>query len=230
MRQTLLLSHSRQSLSIVAPRSIGHHHSRIVGRYNLPDLLVTVTRAHLVHRGVIGLERHQERRLSAHSPARVVGVHHRALTHRLPKPTVPISHSAPGTAQCVLGDRALAQLHTGQRPQHRRYPTNRYAHSVVQHVRRSHHSSTHTVCACTRTGPVQHRDAVLVHVCHSHDTGTSAPGSSSPRVWASRECRSRTQHPLPPARALLHIRDSCRRPPTHPLAAPTAHLTEGGLR
>ena len=149
MRQTLLLSNSRQCLCIVAPRSIGHHHSRIVGRYNLPDLLVTMTRSHLVHCGVIGLERHQERRLSAHSPARVVSMHHRALTHRLPKPTVPISHSAPRTSQCVLGDCALTPLHSGQRSEYRRYPPNRYAHSVVQHVRRSHHSSTHTVCACT---------------------------------------------------------------------------------
>ena len=107
-----------------------------------------MTRSHLVHRRFVGLERHQERRLSSHSPARVVGVHHRALTHRLPKPTVPISHSALGSAQCVLGDRALAQLHTGQRPQHRRHPTNRYAHSVVQHVRRSHHPSANLMSAC----------------------------------------------------------------------------------
>ena len=150
MRQTFLLSHTRQSLSIVAPRSIGHHHSRIVAWYNLPDLLVAVTTAHLVHRGIFGLEGHQERRLSVHSPARVVGVHHRALTHRLPKPLVRISHSALGSAQCVLGDCALAQLHSGQRPQHDGNPPHRYAHSVVQHVRRSHHPSTHTV----RTRPV----------------------------------------------------------------------------
>ena len=150
MCQTLLLFHTRQSLSVVAPRSISHHHSRIVGRHNLSDLFVTMTTAHLVHRGIFGLERHQERRLSAHSPARVVGVHHRTLPHRLPKPLVPISHSAPRTAQCVLGDSALAQLNSGQRSEYRRHPPNRYAHSVVQHVRRCHHSSTHTV----RTSPV----------------------------------------------------------------------------
>ena len=109
-----------------------------------------MTTAHLVHRGIFGLERHQKSALTVHSPARVVGVHHRSLTHRLPKPLVRISHRALDSTQCVLGDRTLAQLHSGQRPQRRRHPAHRYAHSVVQHMRRSHHSSTHTV----RTRPV----------------------------------------------------------------------------
>ena len=77
-------------------------------------------------------------------------MHHRALTHRLPKPPVRISHSALGSAQCVLGDCALAQLHTGQRSEHDGNPPHRYAHSVVQHVRRSHHPSANPV----RTRPV----------------------------------------------------------------------------
>ena len=59
------------------------------------------------------------------------------------KPVMPMD-----SAQCVLGDCALAQLHTGQRSEYRRYPPNRYAHSVVQHVRRSHHSSANPMGAC----------------------------------------------------------------------------------
>ena len=216
--QTLLLSHSRQSPRIVASSSVGHHHSRIVARNNLPDLLVAVTTAHLVHRGFIGLERHQKGTLSTNSPACVVCVDHRALTHRLPKPLVRISHSAPRSSQSVLRDRALAQLHTGQRSEHDGNPPHRYAHSVVQHVRRSHHSSTHTV----RTRPVLVRTNLGMAPSYPSAApriGIPAPGTLSPAVWASRGCRSRMQHPLPPARALLHIRDSCRRPPTHPLAA-----------
>ena len=147
--QTLLLSHSRQSPRIVASSSVGHHHSRIVARNNLPDLLVTVTTAHLVHSGIIGLERHQKGTLSANSPACVVSVDHRALTHRLPKPLVRISHSAPRSSQSVLRDRALAQLNSGQRSEHDGNPPHRYAHSIVEHVSRSHHSSSHPMGART---------------------------------------------------------------------------------
>ena len=63
--------------------------SRIVSRYNLPDLLVTVTRSHLytvAHRS--RTPSGTQTLLPLASPC--VGVHHRALTQRLPKPTVPI--------------------------------------------------------------------------------------------------------------------------------------------
>ena len=78
-------------------------------------------------------------------------VDHCTLTHRLPKPLVRFSHSALGSAQRVLGDRTLAQLHSGQRSEHDGNPPHRYAHSIVQHMRRSHHSSTHTVRTRPRT-------------------------------------------------------------------------------
>ncbi len=52
MRHALLLSHTRQRLSVVAARPVSHHHPLIVTRHDLPDLLVAVTRAHLVHRGL----------------------------------------------------------------------------------------------------------------------------------------------------------------------------------
>ena len=147
--QTLLLSHTRQSPRIVAPSSVGHHHSRIVRRHNLPDLLVAVTSAHLVHRSIIGLECHQKGALTTHSPARVVGVDHRTLTHRTPQPPVCVSHRSLRASQSVLGDRALAQLHSGQRSEHGGYPPHRYAHSIVEHVSRSHHSSSHPMGART---------------------------------------------------------------------------------
>ena len=148
--QTFLLFHTGQSLSIVAPAPIRHHHSSILRRYHLSHLFVAVTSTHLVHRGFIGLERHQEGALTAHSPSRVVGVNDPTRTHRIPQPLVRIPHRTSGASQCVLGDRTLAQLQTGQRSEHRRHPPHRNTHSIVEHVRRSHHSSTHSV----RTRPV----------------------------------------------------------------------------
>ena len=59
-----------------------------------------------------------------------------------PKPYCPLAES-------VLRDRALAQLNSGQRSEHDGNPPHRYAHSIVEHVSRSHHSFSHPMGART---------------------------------------------------------------------------------
>ena len=64
-----------------------------------------------------------------------------------------------------------------------------------------------------RTGPAQHRDAALGPAYRRTGTDISAPGTPSPGVWESEECRLRRQPALPHARVCLHIRGRCPQPP-----------------
>ena len=112
--------------------------------------MVTVTSTYLVHRGSVRLECHQECALAAHTPPRVVGVDERTGAHRTPQPAVGLSNRTVRTSECVPGDRPLAQLHPGQRPEHGGNLPDRNAHTVVEHVGRRHHPSPNPV----RTGSV----------------------------------------------------------------------------
>ncbi len=201
--QTLLLSHSRRSTRIVASARSVTSHSRIVGRNNLPDLLVTVTTAHLVHSGIIGLERHQKGTLSANSPACVVSVDHalsrtdsRSLWYA--SPTAPLARRR---ASCVIA----LWLNSGQRSEHDGNPPHRYAHSIVEHVSRSHHSSSHPMGARTvlvrsnvpmtpsHTPAARHASAYLHPVlCHLR---SGLGGMSVTYARLSPSCSSMPPHP-----------------------------------
>ena len=81
MRHTLLLRHSGKLLGIVAFAPITDHHPGIIGRDQLPDFLVAMLAANLIHRRLVGVETHQKRALTTHPPAGVVGVYHRRCRH-----------------------------------------------------------------------------------------------------------------------------------------------------
>ena len=147
VRQALLLLDPRQSLRVVAPTSIGHHHPSIVRGNHLPHLFVPVTSTNLIHRCLFRLERHQKRTLAAHSPARVVGVDNRTRSDRCPQRAVGITHHTRSTTERVLADRSLGHSHPGQRSENFRYPPYRDAHTIVEHMGRGLHSFPQTVRA-----------------------------------------------------------------------------------
>ena len=110
------------------------------------------------------------------------------------KPLVRISHSAPRSSQASL-DRALAQLNSGQRSEHDGNPPHRYAHSIVEHVSRMPSLVFPPDGRSHRTGQVQRPDDALAHACRTNASAYQTRYSVA--VWASGECRSRSQGSLP---------------------------------
>ena len=109
VRQTLLLPHLSQRLGIIAATTVGDHHPARVSRNDFLHFLMSMAGANLVHRRAIRCKRHQVRRFSTDTPARVIGMYY--ALHRDVGTQVGIGdpYRPLGASQRILADRTLRQ-------------------------------------------------------------------------------------------------------------------------
>src|ERR1035438_2600773 len=105
MRETLLLLDPVQLLGIVTLAPITLQYSLKVVADHLADFFVAMLRTNLIHRDLRRGENHQLSRLSAHSPAGVVGMHHGGLRDFGPQSLIGRSHHPSGLLLGILAQR-----------------------------------------------------------------------------------------------------------------------------
>src|ERR687891_360878 len=101
MGHTLLLLHLAKGPGLLATASVRSHHPLVIPGNHLLDLLVAVPGAHLVDRGLVGVEGHQVGVLPTHFPAGVVGVDYPRVPYPIPQCLVHLAYPAPGPAQRI---------------------------------------------------------------------------------------------------------------------------------
>src|SRR5262249_32191887 len=74
VRAALLLLDLLEFFRVVAPAAIGRERARVMVTDHFAHPFVAMPRANLIDHDRLALKGHQVRRLSAHAPARVVGV------------------------------------------------------------------------------------------------------------------------------------------------------------